>query len=473
MDGYLRVSRRLGREGPGYISPDVQRASIERWANYRGVEIVAWHFDEDESGGSQNRPGLIACLERIDRHETDGLACWRLNRFARNVGEALRDVDRIRLAGGSLACVEEDIDPTGPFGEFILTVLLAVSALELNNLKASWRTAKTMAVDRGVTIGPTPFGYRRQEDGRLEPDPDTAPIVRETFRRAATVDLRAASEYLADAAPERHVTTTTTRRLLATRVYLGESRYVSEQPGEPRLINAGAHEPLVDVATWSAAQPPEVTQRRASADFLLSGIATCATCGQHLVGSRGGRDGRRLYRCAGSINRRRAGQRGTLCDAPALTTAEPLERFVMETLEERYRAENVSLHVEGVERSGGSDAEEARAAFMQAEADLEEFLADLTLRRVLGPDRYAEQAERHVANVDEKRAEYQASLEEVGASWIADPLEAVRELPPNQQGDVLRAIGIRVVVQRGRLPLPQKVRITFANADHDARVPAL
>jgi len=91
MDGYVRVSRRMGREGPGYISPDVQREAIQRWAEYRGVEIVAWHFDEDESGGTQNRPGLRAAMDRVERRETDGIACWRLNRFARNVSEALRD----------------------------------------------------------------------------------------------------------------------------------------------------------------------------------------------------------------------------------------------------------------------------------------------------------------------------------------------------------------------------------------------
>jgi hypothetical protein len=30
MDGYVRVSRRMGRKGPGYISPKVQREAIER-----------------------------------------------------------------------------------------------------------------------------------------------------------------------------------------------------------------------------------------------------------------------------------------------------------------------------------------------------------------------------------------------------------------------------------------------------------
>jgi len=28
MDGYVRVSRRMGREGPGYFSPAVQREAI-------------------------------------------------------------------------------------------------------------------------------------------------------------------------------------------------------------------------------------------------------------------------------------------------------------------------------------------------------------------------------------------------------------------------------------------------------------
>jgi DNA invertase Pin-like site-specific DNA recombinase len=139
MDGYVRVSRRMGRDGPGYISPAVQREAIQRWADYRGVEIVAWHFDEDESGGTQDRPGLQECMARVERGETDGIACWRLNRFARNVGGAIADVERIQAAGGMLAFVEEDIDPTGPFGSFILTVLLAVATLERDNMVTGWR----------------------------------------------------------------------------------------------------------------------------------------------------------------------------------------------------------------------------------------------------------------------------------------------------------------------------------------------
>jgi hypothetical protein len=42
--------------------------------------------------------------------KTEGIACWRLNRFARNVAGAIDDVQRIQVLGGHLAFVEEDIE---------------------------------------------------------------------------------------------------------------------------------------------------------------------------------------------------------------------------------------------------------------------------------------------------------------------------------------------------------------------------
>jgi DNA invertase Pin-like site-specific DNA recombinase len=83
MDGYIRVSRRMGREGPGYISPDVQREAIERWAAYRDVEVGEWHVDEDWSGGTQERPGLERAIDRAVTGETGGIVSWKIDRFSR------------------------------------------------------------------------------------------------------------------------------------------------------------------------------------------------------------------------------------------------------------------------------------------------------------------------------------------------------------------------------------------------------
>jgi site-specific DNA recombinase len=300
LDGYVRVSRRLGREGPGYISPEVQREAIQRWADCRGLEIAAWFVDEDESGGTQDRPGLRAIIERIENGDTDGIAVWRLNRFARNVAGAIQEVERIQNAGGVLASIEEDIDPTGPFGNFILTVLLAVASLERDNLVAGWKTAKGRAVERGAKISRTPLGYQRRDDGGIEPDPKTAPIVLEAFTRAAQDGLPGTIDYLRESAPERTWTTFTVRRTLANRCYLGESR-----SGE--LVNVGAHEAIVPRGIFEAAQHDVDDDRRTrpAAAYPLSGVARCAACGERMVGGRGGRapdgTGLRVYRCRASL----------------------------------------------------------------------------------------------------------------------------------------------------------------------------
>ncbi len=63
-----------GTRGRVLHLPEVQREAIHRWATYRQVTIAEWHVDEDESGGTQNRPGLRRALERVEARETDGIA---------------------------------------------------------------------------------------------------------------------------------------------------------------------------------------------------------------------------------------------------------------------------------------------------------------------------------------------------------------------------------------------------------------
>jgi site-specific DNA recombinase len=452
MDGYVRVSRRMGREGPGYISPSVQREAIQRWADYRGIEIAAWHVDEDESGGTQNRPGLREAMRRVEGGETDGIACWRLNRFARNVAGAVADVERVHAAGGHLAFVEEDIDPTGPFGSFILTVLLAVATLERDNVVAGWKTAKSRAVDRGVQIGPTPFGYERvtSKDGGdsvLSVHPVDGPVVTEAFRLAARQGMDAAHAHLLEHGNGRTWTGWTVRRLLGKRSYLGEARY-----GE--LMNATAHPPLVDRATWEAAQPEPAERRRPKATFPLSGLATCAQCGHPLVGARGGNDGRRMYRCSAAL----ALFKGERCGSPTTVTAELLEQLV--------RAEIIAALSDHPGYVGGDDTagalRDAEATLEQCEQALEGLLDDaVDLRGTLGPVGFQRVAQEHVDAVDAARAAYrEAARHSERQVHVATPA-LVESADLGELGELVPALLENVIVTRGRSPLAGRVRIVL------------
>jgi hypothetical protein len=106
FDGYIRVSRRVGRKGPGYVSPTVQKEAIARWAEYRGVEIAAWHADEDESGGTERAGEPVA---RIAAQMVSQLAG--------------RNLDADRPAASTPAAIEDDdldVDRHAPWIEPVM-----------------------------------------------------------------------------------------------------------------------------------------------------------------------------------------------------------------------------------------------------------------------------------------------------------------------------------------------------------------
>jgi DNA invertase Pin-like site-specific DNA recombinase len=84
MDAYLRVSRRAGREGDAYRSPDLQLQDIERWAKGNGVTLGKVVKEEDVSGA---RPvvhrGLEELIQRAQRGESRGVLVHRIDRFGR------------------------------------------------------------------------------------------------------------------------------------------------------------------------------------------------------------------------------------------------------------------------------------------------------------------------------------------------------------------------------------------------------
>jgi DNA invertase Pin-like site-specific DNA recombinase len=453
FDGYIRVSRRMGRKGPGYISPTVQREAIARWAEYRGVEIAAWHVDEDESGGNPGSSRPARGRSGASRAARPKASPWRLNRFARNVAGAIEDVKRIQALGGHLAFVEEDIDPTGPFGSFILTVLLAVATLERDNMVAGWQTAKRHAIERGAKISPTPYGYRRREDGTLEPDAEQAPHVIEAYRLAAAQDVSAASLYLEENAPGRTWTTATVRRMLASRTYLGESRNGS-------AVNAEAHEALVSRSEWEAGQR-EPRRRRAAATFPLSGLARCGTCGSAMAGSRG-EPMIRTYRCAATQSR----YKGRRCPRPAFVNAEPLEDYVRDQL----RALLSQLDIEIGEETS-DDLRALERSVLDAESELDAFAADITLRRALGY-RYHSHLESRIQALEQAKRDYKDFAQDVQVREQVSAADLLNSEDPLILPELLRGILAAIQVLPGRGNLPGRITLVPVGDDPPARIAA-
>jgi DNA invertase Pin-like site-specific DNA recombinase len=333
VDVYTRVSRVGDREH--LTSPEDQERDARAFAASRGLAVGEVFADLNESGGTIDRPEFAKVLRRIEGGESSGVVVAYLSRASRDTAQGLALLDRITAAGGAVYAPNLP-DYTTADGRMLATIQLAIDTGYLQRKASEFERAKAGAIAAGIPVANrSPVGYRRGADRRLEPDPDTASVVRELFERRAQGAgptelgriLEAAGVRTSAGSASWSVSAVT--QLLRNRVYLGELSYGKP----PRYTNATAHEPIVDFPTWTAAQHPHGEMLRPgrsdSGEFVLSGILRCAACGYAMEPTRTSADrgARRVYRC----KRRHA---GGLCTEAAYTRAEPVEQVVGDT----YRA---------------------------------------------------------------------------------------------------------------------------------------
>jgi site-specific DNA recombinase len=401
-DGYIRVSRRAGREGESFISPEVQRKKIEKWAKLHEVEIVQWWEEIDQSGAKLQRPMFQQALERCERGETGGIVVARLDRFARSAVDALESIKRLNQAGARLVSVEDNFDGSTPMGRFAIGILTLIAELELERIKENWASAVTAAVGRGVHISARPpTGYTRDGDGRLRRDEPAATAVAEVFRRRA---LGASWAELARYLEERQVYPSTKNKhwslygvasLIKNPVYLGQAR-------SGKAVNEEAHEPIVSRAEFDAAQSMTKSLFKQhggsiASQAMLGGLVRCAGCGHTLkiAGTTSKRSGHRYptYYCTGHY------AKGP-CTARASIRASLLDSYVETQVLAALTAED-GLLAQAVDASEA--LEQAARAVAEAEHELDLFVTNPKLLTLLGETKFVEGIEVRQQALDQAR----------------------------------------------------------------------
>ena len=452
--GYVRVSRVGGRGGDSFLSPDLQRDEIARAAAREGLEVAEVIEELDASGGDSKRPGWNRAVEMVERGEAVAVVVYNISRASRSVADFLDADARLRAVGGRLVSSQESLgdDATGVMTR---NILLAIAQMERERARETFAVSTASAVERGIHIaGTIPLGYRRDpETRRLVPDPDTAPVVLGMFeRREKGWSWARIGRWAAENGHD--MSEQGVSGLIRNPVYLGQARY-----GD--AVKDDAHEAIVPRSLWRRCQGkarPSARTGVLTERYLLQGVAVCANCAGALYLS-GGRRKHPYYFC-----------RQRSCDDHAYAQAAALDNFVLNTIEERLTGRDYDGVVAGVSdaarwqaatfvpRPGGDDADvaEAEEALAGARADLDGFLADTSLRSILGPQRYNEAAANFVAVVnkceaelDEARRLSSASFELVGRLWNTEWGWAERK-------EWVERIVRSVVVSRGAEPLSRR-----------------
>jgi DNA invertase Pin-like site-specific DNA recombinase len=399
--GYGRVSQLRGRQGETFISLDLQRDACEAYARAHGHEIVAWHADTDQPGSKLDRPELAAALDAIAAADASGLIAARLDRITRNVGHLGKLLEQAHTDNWNLIACDVGLDLATPTGKLVARVLGSIAEWELDRRREGWAEARAHAVERGVHIASrAPTGYRRKDDGRLEPEPRAAKAIAECFRRRAS---GASWRELADLLESRGVvgpygsanwTTGAVKKMITNRVYLGEARH-----GE--FHNKDAHKPIVSEADFAAAQAARSASTPRSADgALLSGLLRCGSCGfvlkpDSMIDANGNK--LRLYRCRG----RHASGR---CPKPTSVLGRVAEPWVQERFLDALGPGGVLARSVEDER----ELADADAAHQAAETELAAW-HDVGVA-TLGKDAYVDGLRKRQQAASDARARHQALL---------------------------------------------------------------
>jgi DNA invertase Pin-like site-specific DNA recombinase len=453
LDGYVRVSRVGGREGDSFLSPQLQRDRIEAAARNAGAEIVEWHEDLDQSGGNAERPGFVRALARVEAGDTEGIVVAKLDRFARSVLDAQKALRRIEQAGGTFISAEDGFDSSTPMGRFAQTMLFAMAELELERVREGWTSARTVAARRGVHMAKAPTGYDHEPDGRLIPNAD-APTIAEAFQlRGRGANLSEVARLLDERGvrpgarkARGHWSSSSANAVLSNRVYLGEI-------SASGVVNPDAHEPIVTLAEYEAAQKARghSVVRSAGSPSLLAGILRCESC-RHALKPKtlSGKDSK-VYRCP------RTHSSGT-CPAPATIYASVAEPYIEallldESADRSYRPEQLTSEIEQAER----DVDQARA-------ELHAFASDQGIIAI-GREAYITGLEARQARLDEAEAR-RRDLYAENASALPSTAQ-LRELWPSFTtaekrlvlGSVFDAIIVRPL---GRVPVERRLVPLYA-----------
>jgi DNA invertase Pin-like site-specific DNA recombinase len=475
----IRVSDEGGR-GEQLLSPDLQLASIERDAPRRGWKIVDVVEAVDQSGSQRHSawwPTLDRQIERVESGAVDGIVAWKYSRFARSRIRWAIAVDRIESAGGILESATEELDATTSAGRFQRGVLAEVNAFQAEQIGESWKETHANRLARGLpTSGRPRFGYTYARETGFTPDPITGPVLAETYRRyVAGEGFHLLVRWLASTGTrpvdyghgsKGEWSVTTLRRVLDSGFGAGllnkhdpecRRKHASTGKCRNRIFLPGAHEPVIDEATWRKYRSARAERGRPQAarsersPYLLTGQIYCMfdidgePCNGHMSYRADGPKGPMVFcqDATARLKHRSVAARAHFIEADVMAEMQALAADV-----EAAVARAAAAQADRSQELAMLDGQVA-AALADLDRQTRRFMSDL-IPEELWPDMKTE-LEATLANLRRKRDRLQSIDRDVPEVIAAEALEDWDTWPIEHQRAVLRRLFDRVEVTPGRI----------------------
>jgi len=326
------VYARLSVEDSGRKGADTIETQIDLVASYvtqhHDLSLADTYIDNGVSGKNLDRPSWLRLMDDIRAGRVNCVCVKDLSRFSRNYIETCEFLEKIfPFMGVRFVSINDGYDSNSPSSTNEGLIIALKALMHDQHIKdISRKTSTTLQAkrERGeYTAGFAPYGYKkvRGHTGKLEPDEETASIIREIYewrlsgmghssicKRLDERGIPTPSEYIrrkfnvynSDFYRSTIWRTTTVKRILRSSVYIGtleQGRKVrricdphlpENVPRDQWVVKTNAHEPIVSRELWDAVNAierglkniyPGKKPANSDKENIFKGYVICGICG--------------------------------------------------------------------------------------------------------------------------------------------------------------------------------------------------
>lgn len=189
---YVRVSGQ--EQAIRGLSLEAQEEDLREYCRAQGWIVVDVYVDAAKTARKRigKRTNFLRMLEDVKRDKVDLILFTRLDRWFRSVADYYKVMEVLEAHNGSWKTTQEQYDTSTANGRLHINIKLTIAQNEADLCGERISVVFDSKIKHGTAVsGNCPFGYRVNEEKRLEIVPEQAAIVQDAFQHyTATVSQR-------------------------------------------------------------------------------------------------------------------------------------------------------------------------------------------------------------------------------------------------------------------------------------------
>lgn len=289
---YCRVSTEEQSYGN---SIDYQEMRLREYSKIMNYEVFDVKKD-NKSGKDFNRKEWkeVRKLCKIKSNNIDGVLFLRWDRFARNLGLSLNEIESLKKIGVEVNSSEQPLDFNSPNSILLLSTYLAIPEVERNNISRRTKECTFKAQLEGKCTNKAPIGYKNdnsdEKNKKVVFSNDTSHLVKWAFDEAKK-GIKSIEQIRREVNQMGlKISKSSFPRMLKNRFYIGEV-FVMKWMDKPSQWIKGRHRAIVDEETFDMVQEMHFGKRKvkpkvcktSTDEFYLRDFLKCPHCGKKLT----------------------------------------------------------------------------------------------------------------------------------------------------------------------------------------------